>query len=1190
MYLKSLEIQGFKSFPDKTVLQFGREITAIVGPNGSGKSNISDAILWVMGEQSSKALRGAKMEDVIFGGTQKRREQGFAEVSLLLDNEDHALRYDAPEVMVTRRYYRSGESEYYINKKSARLRDINELFMDTGLGREGYSNIGQGRIDEILALKSTDRREIFEEAAGISKYRHRKEETERRLAATEDNLMRIGDKIAELELQVEPLRVQAEKAKKFLLLRDELRGLEIAVWLDKLDQLSEAAKKAEHDFQSASQVLAQSHADLDSLYALAERLAAEIRTRDQDTESRREAITALEQQQAACKSDCAVLQSEMAHNAQNVTRIRQELEAESTRTSSLQTQIEEKAARRAELEERLIAKHASLTDAERQADALAQQVQALAQQLQTAQGRLEALQELTTQYGLEKTSLAAAAEELAGRQASLRSQRVELKARHADASAKLAEQEQKRKAAQEAVTATKNALAGHSLRAGARRDQTEKMQQAVQQLQVEQQTTASKLKMLREMERDFEGYSRAVRVVMQEAQRGGLRNIHGPVSQLIRADDAYTIAVETALSSAMQHIVVSTEEDGKAAINLLRRRDAGRSTFLPLSAIRGRLLQETGLAQMRGFVGIASDLVRYQPQYREIIVNLLGRTVIAENLDLAIPIARAYHNRFRIVTLDGQVVNAGGSLTGGSVMRSAGVLSRANEITRLEEQQAKREQTLRDRSAALAEAKRQLAESEYAMESASGTLREAEDDALRLEGECKQCGLLADAASLALHECEQELETITMRLQEGESKQGALSDQEKSSADALQALRTELTTAQQQHADASAALEQRRETVYGLQAEIAALETEKTGLAGSIRDLMDLASELQGSRAEKEALANRYLTENDELQAKISALQTQAQQLQEQTDTARQALQASLAERNTVEQQKTTAEKDSQTKSREILELERESARLEQKKSMAELEEKQLHDKLWESYELTYSAAQEIRQPVESIPAATRRIGELKRSISALGAVNVGAIEDFARINERYTYLTEQRDDVLTSREELTRIIEDITVQMTEIFVREFERINRFFGETFREMFGGGSGALILEDPQAPLECGIEIRVQPPGKQVKTITLLSGGEKAFVAIALYFSIMKVRPTPFCMLDEIDAALDEQNVKRFAGYMRGLGGKTQFIVVTHRRGTQEEADTLYGVTMKEQGVSSIFRLPLDEISEELNVTE
>ena len=1190
MYLKSLEVQGFKSFPDKTMIRFGDDITAIVGPNGSGKSNISDAILWVMGEQSTKTLRGAKMEDVIFGGTQKRAAVGFAEATLTLDNTDRALSYDADEVMVTRRYYRSGDSEYYINRQSARLRDIHELFMDTGLGREGYSNIGQGRIDEILSLKSADRREIFEEAAGISKYRHRKEEAERKLLHTEDNLTRIGDKVSELELQLEPLKIQSEKAKKYLEFKDELQGVEVAVWLDRLEKLSADAKKAEEDFASASFVLQQAHEDLDKLYARSEELGADLRSRDEALENIRVKVSMLEGIHQQLEGQIAVLQSNMDNNDGNIRRIENEMQGVDDRSGGIAAQMEQASARIVQLQ----------AAAEENRSKYAQLQQELTAMTSSAQGMTRQFLELRTK----ESELTA---DLAGREADVRSLEISLQessGRAQQLKADVQSGEDRRnmaqkelegccrelQKAQEDITAANNAIAGYTIRENNRIKKRDELSNLVRELTSQLDSVQAKLKVFRAMERDYESYQKSVRMVMQEAQRGALRNIHGPVSRLIRTDDSYTVAVEIALGGAMQQIVVDGEADAKAAIAFLKRTGGGRATFLPISAIRGKSLKESGLGSCPGFVGIASSLVSFDQTYGQIVENLLGRTVIVETIDHAILMAKKYEGRFKIVTLDGQVVNPGGSITGGSVNKEAGILSRANELEKLTVREQELSEQRVDAGAQLQEAQRSLDQAQFQMKAAADQLRQAQDQVLLLQGQQRQHEILLQAICDALDNARREQEALEGRESTDRARYVSQKTKIEVYSAELERVKGSIAALEVSQGEAEAVTENITRRMTDLKAEEAAMEAEIAAAQTHIRDLQQLCADMEGDREKKLLLIDTIRQDNLRLQEQIEQLKRRQTENSEETQSMRQERQQALAQRVETEAEKTRAERQSQEKSKDILNMERACALLEGKKENAAIEERNTIDRLWDTYGLTPSTAVEKRGQIESVAAGNRRIAELKRKISGLGTPNLGAIEEYARVNERYTYLTGQRDDVLVSKKELEGIIKDITQEMTAIFVTEFAKINEYFGVVFEEMFGGGKGQLILEDPEQPLTCGIEIRVQPPGKQVKTITLLSGGEKAFVAIALYFAILKVRPTPFCMLDEIDAALDDRNVERFASYLHNLSKNTQFIVITHRRGTMEASDVLYGVTMQEQGISKLLRLDLNQMEEQLGIME
>ena len=1189
MYLKALEIQGFKSFPDKTVLNFGEDITAIVGPNGSGKSNVSDAIRWVMGEQSSKSLRGAKMEDVIFGGTEKRSQMGFAQVTLVLDNTEHIFpRMEESEVAVTRRYYRSGESEYYINKQSVRLRDVNELFMDTGMGREGYSIVGQGKIDEILSVKSADRREIFEEAAGISKFRHRKEETERKLERTEENLVRINDKIAELELQVGPLRSQAEKAKKYLILRDELRTLEISVWLENLDKIKTDSIKLNTDYALAQQELERANAALDELYAASEQFAEKAHANDMEQERLRTECAELDAKCNEENSAVAVLRTGIEHNRANIERVENDLRDQSGRAESLTAQIaakhariEELAAQAAELEEELRAFLAQAEELARTAGEAGSEVEALrAKEALAASDAADCRADVS--------AINAGLAELTERRAALEAESESVdgqlteKRRAASASRRALEE------AQEEADAVRNIISGHTLKMEGRVKREETARQKSIDLTMEKNNLDSRIHLLSEMEKEYEGFNKAVRLVMQAAEKNTLRGVHGPVANLMTTDKRYAVAIEIALGAGMQNVVVDREEDAKSAINFLKQRDGGRATFLPLTAIRGDVLREAGVEREYGYVGVASQLVQFDKRYAEIFNNLLGRTVVVEDMDCGIAIARKYSNRFRIVTLDGQVLNRGGSMTGGSVSRSAGILSRANELKELT---ARREALTEKLDAALREAdeaKRDLNAAQYELDVAREQQRGAEDAVLRLTGEKKQYDMLLESLRTRESDIAAELESITARTEE--LKKAAAAREEEIKKHEAEAARCRAESEEK----LAGQNELKRDSAH-LGDEIAARKSTLAGFTAeretterALGDLETLAQQMRGDEDGRRALIEDY-------RAKIKAAEEEIAQHDAVTASLRADAEKRRAELAELAEAKLTLEGERSANDRryrecnELLSQTQAAAgRLEQKRVTAAMEEKQILDKLWESYELSHSAAQEQRIELESVPKASRRINELKREINGLGNVNVGAIEEFDRVNTRYTYLTGQRDDVEKAKEELLGVIENITSEMTVIFKEQFALIRESFQETFLELFGGGKATLELEDENAVLDCGIEIKVQPPGKALKTLSLLSGGEKAFVAIALYFAILKVHPTPFCVMDEIEAALDEPNVIRVAHYMRRICDKTQFIVITHRRGTMEAADVLYGVTMQERGVSKVLTINMNDMAKELNI--
>ena len=1180
MDLRALEIQGFKSFPDKLRLTFEERYCAIVGPNGSGKSNIADAITWVLGEQRSKTLRGGKMEDVIFGGTAQRGPAGFAQVSLVLGNEDRSLPWDADEVMITRRYYRSGDSEYYINRKLVRLKDVNTLLMDTGLGRDGYSLVGQGRVDDVLAAKSTDRREIFEEAAGISKYRYQREETLRKLERTEQDMLRLGDKLGELNLQLEPLRKQAETAKKYLLLRDELRGLEISLWMDALDRLADQTRILTQEYESADEQLKTQKEELEKLYRTSEDCTEGIRAADEKAEQLRLEIGELENQASQLSHEADLLDAEERSNQAAIQRLDAENARQQERIVELTGRLEERQERLRAIEaekdelagekERLFRSSSETSrEADRSDKDLGDLAARAAEEENAAAAEAARLETIEASAEALKAGLQESQEERNRLELRLEEERTALK--------RTGEQLQEKR---ESAKTAENQFNGYRMLADTRRQRIREQQERLQKLNMDDQTIRSRVSLLSDMEKEYEGFSRAVRVVMREKSRGILRGIHGTVAGLIHTEDRYTVALETALGSSLQSIVVDREEDGKAAITLLKRQDAGRATFLPLSAIRGTELRERELERIPGFEGIASQLAECDAAYGEILRNLLGRTVVAEDLDAAIAISRRYSARFRIVTLDGQLVNAGGSMTGGSAARNVGILSRANELQRLrirvKELAAEREKA----ESALRTDEKELANAEYAAETAGIQLREIQDQVLKLEAEQKQRLVLTEAVEASLKSADS---GVTRSRDEASRLEKAAEEARRSQKEhrlAAERIRQQAESQSQDRASIEERLRELREAAGKLREREAALDTEKEALEKGVEEWKAL---LRGYSAEDRDRADSrsvYAQKNDELKKRSAAFRAEAEQQKSEADSRRPALETAMQERQRCEANRGKAEREAQERNRSINELERNCAEMGQRKAAADMEERQLLDKLWDGYGLSRSAAQSQRTKLENSSRAQKRVGQLHREMSAIGSPNLASIADFERVNERYTYLDSQKTDLEKAKRELEEVLRTVTDEMKRIFADEFKAVAESFSQTFTELFGGGRGELVLEDPADILNCGIEIRVQPPGKSLRTLTLLSGGERAFVAIALYFAMLKVRPAPFCVLDEIESALDEANVARFARYTRSMAGNTQFLVITHRRGSMEEADMLYGVTMQ-KGISQVLRVDLKE---------
>lgn len=1189
MLLKALELQGFKSFADKTTLNFDGSITAIVGPNGSGKSNISDAVRWVLGEQSTRSLRGAKMEDVIFGGTEKRSQLGFAEVNLILDNSDGSLNLPASEVSVTRRYYRSGESEYYINRKSARLRDINELFMDTGLGKEGYSNISQGKIDSILALKSTDRRDIFEEAAGISRFRHRKEDAESKLETTESNLLRIHDKISEITLQLEPLREQAKKAETYLALSAECKGIEIALWLEELDRISADTEKLSYDLNSSSFILKQNQTELNNLYEEMERAAVSVLHYDEEIEHKRSLLSDLAREKAEIEKKIGVAATAIEGIRKNISQLRSDLDSQKGRSDSIADRIVAQQAAIAEnlsaiehLEtekQQLLAENASLTESEAR----------LSAELLHAQQQLQACKESLIRLDASDSALCERKLQLAEQELKLTEELAQAKQRSAAEQETVLDLSRQKTEAEEVTQSLGNSISGYQLKLKLMGDRLLAQKESLDALKQEIDIRRSRLTALQELEQEYAGFNNSVKYVLQAAEKGALRNVVGPVSRLLHSEDEVAVAIETAAGGALQNIVVRTEEDGKNAMLFLKKHGAGRATFLPMNSLRTNPIKAK-FDDIPGFIGIASELVTYDPEFRIIIEYVLGRTLIFQDLDYSLAFTRKNGNHYHIVTLDGQVINPSGAMTGGSVGKTSGMISRSNEILRLTSELNKLEEQNRTRSADFSEQEKK----HYAINSELQRLQVQQQEKLQLYASLT-ASLSGSEAALA--SCKEALEKVNADMTSCRAAVTECDSQLTANQKARELCLEETLSTEQNYqtltAEASVSSEQVRSVTTqcnDITAKITVLSSENEHIASNIQSLQELLDSMTQENGDKNMLIDSYLDSIRSLEQESEVHQHELSALSLREAAEQESYNSILSERNAVDTEKTKASSGIRELNETVLGMEREVARLQQKKTNLELSERQIIDRLWDNYELTRSTAAPFAVAPESKAAGQKKVAELHRKISALGSPNIGAIDDFKRVNERFEYLDNQRQDVERAKHDLLSVLQDISTEMTAIFTEEFRKIADHFSNTFTQMFGGGKATLVLEDPENPLSCGIDIKVQPPGKQLKTITLLSGGEKAFVAIALYFAILKVRPTPFCILDEIDAALDDSNVGRFASYLANLSDSTQFIVITHRRGTMEQSDTLYGVTMQEQGVSRILQLDMDELIERLGISE
>lgn len=1188
MILKALEMQGFKSFPDKTVLEFNKGITAVVGPNGSGKSNISDAVRWVLGEQSTKTLRGSKMEDVIFSGTDVRKAKGFAEVTLRLDNTDRSLNKDSDEVSVTRRYYRSGDSEYLVNGESARLRDVNELFMDTGLGRDGYSIVGQGKIADMVSPKASERRDMLEEAAGISHFRYRRGDAIKRLAQAEENLVRLRDILSELESRVGPLKAQSEKAQKFIVLAGERKNLEIGIWLNTIDKTGEKMRDQEHKIEIAEASHKEAQDELSKIGEMIDKAADGTRDINIKLEEIRNSASGFEEKLSDIDSQIKVAENSILHNNETIERINRDKAAENETEQNIDAAVS--AAR-----ECIQKAEEQIADATRQMDELSKQEETyrlssseFSDRAAALSGEISALSVRLADCRVTAETANSSIEEIRSRISAIdesmgtrKDDYDALLKRKADAEASLKE-------IQDEIVSVKNAIDGYTLRFENRGKKADSVKLAIDEKQRELHKGQDRVRLLEDLEKNMEGYFGAVKAVMKESGRGALRGIYGPVSQLITVKDKYSAAIETALGAAVQNIVVDNETDAKRAMGFLKEHRAGRATFLPITAIKGRVLSEQGLDDQYGFVSIASELVSYDNKYSEIIRWLLGRTAVAEDIDSAIAIAKKYSYRFRIVTLDGQVINAGGSMTGGSRVQNAGILSRGNEIERLKGSLASMQKELdgmlsdykllsEDASAAKAE-----------LEGAEGDLLRAKEENIRREGELKLASDKLASVSSGVKELLEEKETLEKRIESVSSGAEAARSQIDELKETLENKEKELEsitgdskTLQKNREEVASKAAEIRLRIVSLQKDVEANTDEITRLKNRKTGHLDRLSELDGEIREIEE-------KNDELRALTERLSADEKALKANHGDAQNQINELISQRDELEKQANDLRLHERAKSEERERLSGDIARLEERKIAMRNEYDNLTSKLYDEYQLTRREAAALEIEIDDYSLAAKRLAELKSQIRALGSVNVSAIEEYKEVSERYEFLSGQISDVETSRAELNKMIDDLTGKMAEQFREQFNRINSCFGQTFIELFGGGKAELRLEDERDVLGSDIEIKVQPPGKNVQNINLLSGGEKGLSAIALLFAILKVTPAPFCIFDEVEAALDDVNVSRYAQYVRRMTKNTQFILITHRRGTMEEADVLYGVTMQEKGVSKLLELKTAEMAKKLGL--
>ena len=1183
MRLKELEIQGFKSFPDKTKITIGEGITGVVGPNGSGKSNISDSIRWVLGETSSKQLRGSgKMEDVIFGGTQSRGAMGFASVALTIDNRDHGLDMDADEVTIGRRYYRSGESEYSINGQNVRLKDVYELLLDTGIGRDGYAIVGQGRIAEIVGAKSAERREIFEEASGIAKYRYRKNEAERRLEAAEGNLERLRDILGELEKRVGPLKRDSEKAQQFLELSERRKSLEVTLWVDAIRRANDTVRDQQRKFEAAQADYERLSRQLDEFDEKSAALREEAQQLVLQVEQANADIRAVTEANAGSESEIAVLKNESEHSRFRIDEATGELERAGQGRQSIETEAAGHKAAIEKLHGEVAALDARVAELRAELRALEEKAAASGQRRDVIDAAIARLQDTATAAKVRAASAQSAKEAAAQRLDEAKQQAVELENSAAAAEEEKRRAERRLKDAEEAVTRNDNIKAGLKLKLESRRRQQAEAADALQKADKERSNTSQRIHILEDLERNMDGYQQSVKAVMRAAAGRRLRGIIGPVAGILTVEKGYETAIETALGFALQNIVVEDQGCARAAIGFLKDERAGRATFLPLDTVQGSRF--TG--RLTGTAEVAADLVKCDPRYQHIIDNLLGRIIVVEDLSEASTVAKNLGYRNRIVTLDGQVINAGGSFTGGSTARSVGVFSRKQELDELRTRLVKLEKKRAD-------AEKELEARKAEVDNLTAQLSGAEAEGMNASSERLRASLELDRLTAAVAQHEENTRSLAAEI---EAQQAAVTQNETACAEAEAAqgkAEAELNTYNAELAElgestGSLTAERERITNELSENQMQRLANEKDiGLhEAALEGLQSRTGEAEARARELNAAIEAAKAKIEANALKIAEIERTRGENKEKIAAAEETIRTANAARMEKEAAVARLGQENRALTDERERMSGEMARLAERRTAAENELNDTNTKLWEEYQLTAGEAKELCVEFESLTELRRSVTEVRGKIRGLGNVNVGAIEEYKEVKERYDFLKAQVTDVEKAKSELTRMIAELCSEMEELFTTSFKQINTHFQQIFKELFGGGHARLYLSDESNVLESGIEIEVSPPGKVIKNLSALSGGEQALVAISIYFAILNVNPAPFCFLDEIEAALDDVNVARYAQYLRRMTDHTQFIVITHRRGTMEAADVLYGVTMQEDGVSKILRLDLDKVSADL----
>ena len=1183
MFLKRLELQGFKSFADKTVLEFMPGITAVIGPNGSGKSNISDSIRWVLGEQSMKSLRGNKSEDIIFAGTQNRKSLGFAEASIVIDNSDGKLPIEFAEVVVTRRIFRNGDSGYFINKTPCRLKDVLELFMDTGIGKDGYSIIGQGKIDEILSNKSEDRRNIFEEAAGIVKYRARKTESEKKLEQTKLNLLRINDILSEIEANIEPLKKQSDKAKKFLELRDELKSIEIGLFLYNIDNYKEQLKKLAEDIDIILSEQKEEESRLSVIQNLKENLKLELE----------EVITKIEETQnlgfesekkiEQINSEINVAETKITNNIQNRETYLKEIEELNKRNTEIKEEKDnriskkdnllanrEKFAKELEEKEKTLNEISSkFSDEEKKIEEKKKQVE------QNTEVKYENREKINT-IEINNDNLSKRGKTVQNEITDTISKLDEKRMIKSELLKTFNEKEAKRNECEKRLNEIKT-----------KKDEANtkilNYENKINDLSTELRVKDSKQKFLSEMEKEKEGYSRAVKALLLECEKDSKLNkgVKGVLANIITVPTEYQIAIETVLGQTLQNIVTETEEDAKKLIEYLRKNNLGRASFLPIASVKGKKVDRLIKNNLQGVIGIASDLVKADKKYEGIVLNLLGRTVVVENMDTAIILARQNSYGFRIVTLKGDIINPSGAISGGSIaQKTSSIIGRTSQIKELEKEIEKLKQEIEK----VSKEKEEYEESiEDLLEEITSIEQSSQEIQIEYATEKQRIESLEESIlnlETRLKSLKTESKQIEQTILENEKQKSTIKEKTMELEKEIEAISGEIQAFAEKDKENQKYIDDLNFEITNLKISLSSFDESNN----SMQEILErIETELQANTSKiesKQEQSKQVLEENEKLKKTIENLKQSIEQIKQEvslsSETVEKLKQEKIEKNNSI----TKTETEIEEKYRIIEEIKNQANKLEVKKSKIDVELEQIINKMWEDYEITPNTAGEYKKP-NDIAETTKNVKNLREKIKELGSINIDSIEEYKQTKERYDYMCEQRLDLENSSNKLKKVIQDMTKIMKEQFEAQFKTINKNFGEVFKELFGGGKAELRLTDEEDILNCGIEIEVQPPGKKLQNMSLLSGGERAFTAIALLFAILKINPAPFCVLDEIEAALDDVNVYRFADYLKKFTQDTQFLVITHRKGTMEASDTVYGITMEESGISKLLSMKLEK---------